>query len=430
MSRSTQIRAYLTFLLTNRRFLAFGLALTFFSSFGQTFFVGVFAIDIRQTFDLTAGGFGLVYSIATLMSGLTLITVGGWIDRTDLRRFASYVCAGLALACVVIAVSPHVIVLLVGLFLLRFAGQGLMGHTAMTSMARYFDHGRGRAMSIAGLGHPLGEAIFPTMGVAMLALLTWRQTWLTYGLVLAVGLIPLILWLLRGQTVRHGRYVVQMRRHADSAGDSGGTTRHPAWAGRQWTRGEVVRDWRFYCILPAALAQAFIVTGLLFHQTILIEAKDWTAPLFASSFVGFAAAQVPASLLSGVLIDRFSARRLMPFLLWPMAIGVVHLVLFDHPAVAFVFMIFAGLTSGMVNNIVGTLWAELYGVQHIGAIRALTSALMVVSTSLSPFGMGWLIDRGVSIEVIALLCVAYIIAAITLVSAALSIDARQKRRAG
>ena len=90
--------SYLDFVKRNARFLAFGVLLNFASSFGQTFFVALSGAEIRATFDLSHGGFGSLYSLATLASGFTLIFVGRKIDDSDLRRYSTLICLGLILS--------------------------------------------------------------------------------------------------------------------------------------------------------------------------------------------------------------------------------------------------------------------------------------------------------------------------------------------
>ena len=49
-----------------------------------------------------------------------------------------------------------------------------------------------------------------------------------------------------------------------------------------------------------------------------------------------------------------------------------------------------------------SLWAEIYGVNYLGSIKALTGSLMVFSTALATVIFGLLIDLGYSIENIAI----------------------------
>jgi len=398
---------YLRFILENRRFLAFGALLSFSSNFGQTYFIALFASHIRGEFALSHGDFGSLYSTATLISALALVWIGRKIDDVDLRLFSALVTAGLAAACFLMASATSVALLFLALLALRLTGQGLMGHTSATSMARYFGNRRGKAISIAFLGYPAGEAVLPLAVVALMVGVGWRQSWVVTGAVLAVMLVPLALWLLKGHGVRHRRYLEDI---------AAGGTDEADGKGRQWSRREVLGDVRFYLVLPAAMAAPFILTGLFFHQVHLAETKGWSLAWLATCFVGYAVAKLATTLFSGPLIDRLGAVRLLPYFLLPLAAGLLALAAFDHPAAALFYLAMAGVTTGASPVVVGAMWAEVYGVAHLGAIRVLSSALMVFSTALSPAALGWLIDSGVSMQAIVLASVGYIVAASALVS--------------
>ncbi len=397
---------YIMFLRENVRFLAFGFILTLSSSFGQTYFIALFSADIRGHFGLSHGDFGMLYSLATLASGLSLVWVGRQIDRVDLRLYTGLVCAGLVASCWFMALVPSIAALVLALFVLRLTGQGLMGHTAITSMARYFDKGRGRAIGIASLGHATGQAVFPLVAVGLIAALGWRQTWGAVGVGLALTLALVVPWLLKGHATRHGE-------HLEQAEQADGT----ATSHRQWSRREVVRDVRFYMVLPAALAAPFILTGLFFHQVHLVQSKGWELTWYAACFVAFSAAAVAAGLLSGPLVDRFGAGRILPWSLLPLGLGLLTLVAFDDAAAAALYLTVAGIAAGASFTVPSAMWAEVYGVAHLGAIRALVSAVVVVSTAVSPAAMGGLIDLGVSMEAIAVIAAVYVGAAAALAAA-------------
>jgi MFS family permease len=401
---------YVRFILENRRFLAFGFLVALFSSFGQTFFISLFSGDIRATFSLTHGEFGYVYAVATLSSGLCLMWLGGKIDRIDLRLYSGLVCGGMVGACFFMAWTPAYLYLIAAIFFLRLAGQGLMSHVSATSMTRYFHEGRGKAISIGSLGHSVGEAMFPLLAVALLAAMGWREAWIVIGIGLGAGLIPLTQWLLRGHGERHEQLVA--------------TTTARLSEGRQWTRSEVLRDPKFYLILTSVLAPSFIITGFFFHQVHLAETKGWSLAWLASCFLGYAATKVVVSLVSGPIVDRFGAWRLFPVFLPPLGVGLLFVVGFDHPMAALAYLVFAGVNGGLNFTIVSAMWAELYGVRHIGAIRATVAALRVFSSALGPAFVGILIDSGVTMENAALICIAYIVAA----SIPIYLAVRSKRR--
>lgn len=402
-----------SFIYANRRFLAFGVLLSLFSSFGQTYFIAMFSAEIRGFFELSHGDFGEIYAYATLASGATLIWLGRKIDHIDLRPYSAAVCVGLAVAALMMYQAASVLMLGLALFTLRLTGQGLMSLTASTSMARYFHQNRGMAIGVASTGYAGGEALFPYMAVILIAAVGWRAAWLSVALGLVLIAVPLVLWSLKGHGERHRRHLAHMAALQDRAESMA----------RQWTRRDMLGDRRFYMLLPAVLAPSFIMTGLFFHQVHLVDVKGWNLAMFATGFVIYAGATVVGALGVGSFVDRVSATRLMRFHLTPLALGLLVLAGFDQPVVMFIYLLLAGLSTGANNTVVAAAWAELYGVAHLGAIRALTSALMVFSTALAPVVMGRMIDAGVSMEQIAALSAAYAVSSMGLVAVAFRQDA-------
>jgi len=263
----------------------------------------------------------------------------------------------------------------------------------VTSMARYFTRDRGKALAMATLGMPAYQAFLPLLVVAGIATIGWRATYVSGGLLLLGIMLPLTLWLLRA---------------GPPAEDVPALLPAGTAAPRRWGQRDVLRDPRFYLVMPAALAPAFIVTGFLFHQVHLVETKGWPLELWASGFAAYAAASLLATLIVGPLIDRFSATALLPFYLPMLAVGLFALALSDEPSAIFVFLGATGVTTGFSMTIIGALWAEIYGVQTIGSIRALSSALMVLASALSPGIMGWMIDAGVTMEDMAWMALVYV----------------------
>jgi len=387
----------LSFLRAHGRLIGFGFFMYFCSSVGQTFFIALFGGELRAAFDLTHGAFGTIYAVATFASAATLVWAGRLIDRLPLAVYAAAVLAGLAGVGLLTAAVWNVAALTVALYGLRLFGQGLAGHAAGTTMARYFEAERGRALGIAVLGLPAGKFVLPLLVVAGLAVAGWREIWVVSGIAL-LALTPLVFVLLKGHGTRDDALKAR-RAAATSEGDADSTL------------GMALRDPGLWLRLPALLAPPAIFTGLVFHQVHLADSKGWSLTLIAGSFTVFAVASVAASVLSGPLVDRLSARRLAPVFLAPIALSCLVLVLGDAPAVAPVFLALLGLGTGISFVLGGALWPELFGTAHLGAIKSFVGAAMVFSTGLAPAVMGVLFDRGYSVESVALACAVYCLAA-------------------
>ena len=377
------------FFLNNIRLILFGFFTAFFSSFGQTFFIALSSADIRSTYSLSHGDFGLLYSSATLTSASLLIWAGRKIDNVDLKLYTTIVCFGLSLACLGMANVNHVFWLFPVIFGLRFMGQGLLGHISSVSMARFFNRNRGKALSLATLGYPLGEAIFPSLTVALIASFGWRQMWAWLGIALLIFLVPLMLWLLKGHKLKKSEFedTSNLKKDLNSV---------------SWTRARVLRDKRFYILLPSFLASSFIGTGFFFHQVHLTEIKSWNLEVFVGFFVIYAITQMLSAMATGLLVDRYTAKYIMRFYLIPAIVGLSFIAVFDSQWAGAVFMALFGITSGAVGIIHGAIWAETYGVANLGAIKAMCTSLMVLSTALSPPIMGIAFDYGISIENVAI----------------------------
>jgi len=401
--------SYLRFMLDNRRLLGFGALLCIASSFGQTYFISFYSAEIKGEFGLTDGEFGMVYSLGTMASAAVLLWTGQLIDKIDLRLYVAAIFSGLAVAALLMSIAQSVFLLVFVVFLLRQCGQGLPGHTAMTSMGRYFEQGRGKAVSIAALGFPIGEALFPILVVLVVAAIGWRESWQIFAGFLVLGIVPLALLLLGDQRKRHADYEAQLAAAEQDARLNG------RGDGASWTRAEVLRDPRLYLVLPALLAPAFIYTGLFFHQIlIVVEIQGWSKTVLAASYPVYAVVTVVSGLVTGVIIDRFGAARVLPWFLWPQTLAVAVLLIGTEPALLWVYMILTGVGTGAAHTLLSAFWPEVYGRRHLGAIRAMATSMMVLSSAASPAAMGLLFDMGLSLHVVGGMLIGYALLAILL----------------
>jgi len=378
---------YLQFARKERRILSFGLSFTFMSSFGQTFLISLFVPYFLKSFSLSNATFGSMYSAATLISAGTLPYVGKWIDHIPLRKYSLIVATGLLVASLTLALSWHIAILFVGIVLLRISGQGLSSHTARTTMARYFEYQRGKALSIASLGYPIGEGILPATITGLLGIFSWHTTWGIIVLFIGIIFLPWV-WL-----------ILNKREYSLVDEESSDKKTESSWPIYRM----LLKDYRFWLVTPAVLLPPFWITGLFLYQVSVAEQLGWSATLIASAFIGFAGGRVASSLSIGPAIDRVSAETIFPFYILPFGIGL--LFAFYHPGnwSAFAYMIFVGITLGIGSNIKSALWAELYGTEFLGTIRSLFSSLMVFSTAMSPFLMGWAIDHNMAMESIIMI---------------------------
>ncbi len=402
------MKSFLPLIRSEWRLLSFGFAMTFASSFGQTYFIALFGGEIRADLGLSHGEFGAVYSAATLVSALLLLKTGALIDRMDLRRYAYLAIFTLAAGGLLLSVASSMALLFLAMLVMRQAGQGHVGMAGATAMVRYLPHEKGKANALSGIGYSASEAILPSLVVALLAVVGWRASWVVWSLTLAVALPLAVHFLLRGHQQRHENYLQALQAPAGTEGDSSTPGQ------RQWTRDEMLRDPLFYQFMPVLLAQPMLFTGFMFHQVHLVEAKGWSLVVWGSLYTLYALTSVIMKLFTGILADRFGAIRLVPFVSLPMAVGLAILGSADGLWVAVIFLVLLAITIGSYATLSSPFFAEKYGTLHMGSIKSVTTAAMVFSSAIAPVLMGWLIDAGVSMETQAWASVAYVLAATAL----------------
>jgi len=383
----------------NKKIIIFGFIFTFFSSFGQSFFLGLFNAPIRNELGITHGQFGSIYAIATIFSSLLFIWVGKKIDDFRLLNYSFFVIITLFLSTLFFSFINSIYLLAVGIFLMRFSGQGLMGHTSTTAISRYFDKSRGRALSTIWFGMSTAEFIFPVLIIYFLTIYSWRSVWQGISIIVIV-ILPLII----NFTIKK----INFESREDDLEEK------PKTKIRSWKRTEVLKDFRFYIISSNMLAMPWIFTGMAVYQSFISDSKLWEVYTIPKAFMVFSITSIITLFSSGFLVDKFTSRKLIPIMNIPLLLAMVVLFYSKQEISAYFFLGLIGISNGFGNILGSSTWAEIYGVKYIGSIKALTTAFMVFSTALGTAVFGVLIDKGFTIENIAFICGTYIIISISI----------------
>ena len=379
---------------TNKKVLIFGFIFTFFSSFGQSFFLGLFNPSIRVELDITHGQFGTIYAVATICSSVVLIWFGKKIDEFKLFNYSLIVIIILFSSSFLFSLINNIYFLMIAIFLMRFSGQGLMSHTATTTITRYFTKSRGKALSVGWFGLSTAEFILPVLIVYLLSITAWQNIWISISILVLIFLPLISFFLIK-------KLDFDTREQVDP-------TDSEIKEIKQWKRIEVIKDYRFYIVCLNMLAMPWIATGVFVYQSFITEAKEWGSFVIAQSFMVYSILSVLTLLGSGFLIDKFTSRKLLIFMNIPLLISMLVLFYLDISISAFIFLGLIGISNGLANVLGSSTWAEIYGVKYIGSIKALTTALMVFSTAFGTALFGLLIDKGFTIEQIAVISFVYI----------------------
>ena len=282
---------------------------------------------------------------------------------------------------------------------MRFSGQGMMSHTATTTISRYFTKSRGKALSTGWFGLSTAEFILPVLMIYLLSIINWKIIWI-YISILVLIFLPIISFYLIKNLNFDSRETSEKNENFKNI--------------KNWTRLEVVKDYRFYIICMNMLAMPWIATGVFVYQSFILSSKGWGPYIIAQSFMVYSITSVITLFVAGFLIDKFTSRKLLIYMNVPLLLSAGVLFYFKNPVSSFFFLGLIGISNGLANVLGSSTWAEIYGVRHIGSIKALTTALMVFATAFGTALFGFLIDKGLSIENISIISGTYIFSSIIL----------------
>ena len=373
----------------------FGFIFTFFSSFGQSFFLGLFNAPIRNELGISHGQFGNIYATATICSSLLLIWAGKKIDDYRILNYSLFVIILLFLSALFFSFINSFYFLALGIFLMRFSGQGLMSHTSTTTISRFFERTRGKALSTAWFGLSTAEFILPVFATYLLAVYSWRSVWQGIA-ILVIIFLPIVIL----NTIKS----IQL----DSREESKNYDNKKIEI-KSWRRRDVIKDYRFYIVSLNMLAMPWIATGVFVYQSFISDSKMWETYTIPKAFMVYSITSIVTLFISGFLVDKFTGRKLILFMNIPLLLAMFTLFQFNHEIFAYIFLGLIGISNGLANILGSSTWAEIYGVKYIGSIKALTTAFMVFSTAFGTAVFGLLIDNGFTIENIAFTGAIYIL---------------------
>jgi predicted MFS family arabinose efflux permease len=384
----------------NKKVIIFGFIFTFFSSFGQSFFLGLFNAPIRNELGISHGQFGSIYASATIISSLFLIWIGKKIDDYRILNYSFFVVILLFASSLFFSFINNIYFLAVAIFLMRLSGQGLMSHTSTTTISRFFERSRGKALSTIWFGLSTAEFILPVLVTYFFLIYSWRTVWQGIAILIILFLPFVILNTIKSINL-YSREV-----------DNNPTLLKTKI--KNWRRRDVIKDYRFYIVSLNMLAMPWIATGIFVYQSFITDSKMWAIYTIPKAFMIYSIASIFTLFLSGFLVDKFTGRKLILFMNIPLLLAMFVLFKFNNEFIAYIFLGLIGVSNGLANILGSSTWAEIYGVKYIGSIKALTTAFMVFSTAFGTAIFGLLIDNGFTIEDIALLGGAYIVISLIL----------------
>jgi MFS family permease len=357
----------------------------FSSAPGQSFVFSVFIDDLIEDTGLNRTAISLLYAVGTGISAFMVFTVSRLADRFGARTTLISAALGLGLACFAMSQAREALVIFVAFAALRALGQGSLTINATLLTAQWFIVRRGQAMAIMGLGFPLSLAILPPVCRALIDSIGWRETYMILGAMVWLLVLPPAIFVAKERPEDVGLY-------PDGAAQPPARESAARALGHQ-APAAVLTSVRFWLLAIPLATPGLITTGLIFHQTAIMQEQGLSPAVAAGIFVPIAACSAGMSLISGWAVDRTGPKPVFTAGMTTLTLAMLLLLLVNSLVMAIVYAMFIGLTQGATRIVNSVIWAHFYG--RIGLGRVQGSAVMVgiTGSALGPLPLAWLAGR-------------------------------------
>jgi len=387
------------FLFKHPHILSFGAFQIFFSAPGQTFLIAQFVAPIFEEMGFSRSMFAGLYSAATLLAALFLNPSGRLIDRYPPQKIIRWITVLMAIGCWILAGAQNIAMLFFAFFILRLVGQGVFSLTASTLIVKSFEKNRGKAMGIVTLGFPISEAIYPTFAIFLLGVIGWRMSYVVFGLLNLIVMLPLQLYLLGKSNIRPGHFL-----SGEASINPQRLPGHPEERKfkpqKDKPLGEALHDIKFYLILASSCIPPMVVTGLFFHQKSLFDSNHWMISLAATGLVFYAIAKAVSSVTCGFIVDKFGPMKPFVGLITMLGVGTYLAAQGGPTPVIFLYYAIIGTALGFSSPVSNVIWPYFYGTKYMGSIKGFVATFRNGFTAFGPLPIAIALDAGITINTI------------------------------
>ncbi|WP_040606973.1 MFS transporter [Salsuginibacillus kocurii] len=368
----------------------------FLSGPGQTYSVSIFIDAYVEEFGWSRSLVSGLYSGATFASGLLMIYMGRMVDRFGQRWMSVAAGTMLGIACLINSWIMGPIMLLLGFFMIRLFGQGVMELVPNTLVPQWFEKKRGRAFAYMEVGGFVSSAALPPLNVWLIAQFGWDGAWQFWALILLVTYVPFALLLIRNRPEDYGLEPdtgqTLHRKNEETAVAKEPDTTAEASAKNDWTLQQAMRSCTFWGVLFCIGVPALVNTGLTFHMVSILGEQGLSRGESAFILSMMAMISFPVSFMAGFMIERLSVHRLFAFVFVLEAVALLSLLFTTSFAGAAAFGILRGVAGGFGTICIAMIIPTFFGRTHLGSLKGAGMTTTVIASSLGPLPFGLAFD--------------------------------------
>ena len=331
---------------------------------------GLFIPSMSKDLGLSQVYFGWAYSARLIGFSLTGWYLGRLIDRHGAR--IPLAVAGVFLGCVMAGLAAleqgwQLISLYFLLGVIGLEGGGGNLYQAVP-LSRWFLKKRGKAMSMATLGTPIGILLYSPVTEYLIGTYGWRSCWLILGSSGSVIVVLVALWLIRKDPQCMG-----LRPDGEAVMDSVSGRSGARWrqtpVEHAWSLKDVVRIRTFWALVTVhGLRMLSASTMMVFRIPFFID-HGVSSKLVAWAISIEAVIASFASILAGRAVDRFNSQMVVVFALLVFIATFIVTINFTTTLHVFLATALYGISASAYVVAQNALWPDYFGSAHIGSIR-------------------------------------------------------------
>ncbi|ALC83576.1 MULTISPECIES: MFS transporter [Bacillus] len=300
---------------------------------------GAFIEPWEKEFSMDRGSISLISMVSFVVYGISQPVIGRLVDQLGSRLILSFstLLVGISIFLTYFVTSSWQLFLLYGIVVSIGVG-GVSNVTATVVVTNWFNEKRGIAFGIMEAGFGAGQMLLVPGSLMLINWLDWKLTVVILGLFLMVTVFPIVLLFLRNHPEERGLQPIGGSNKEKNRVKFSTEEKVPYW--------HLFRMREFWFLILPFLVCGFTTTGLMdTHLIPFSHDHGFSTGVTSAAISLLAAFNIAGILVSGVVADRWSSRKML-YLLY--AIRAVSLLVLIYSHESFLLLIFAVL-FGLVD---------------------------------------------------------------------------------
>ncbi|OBA03778.1 MFS transporter [Bacillus subtilis] len=299
---------------------------------------GAFVEPWEQQFSMDRGTISLISTMSFIVYGISQPIIGRLVDKWGARAVLSWsaLLTGVSIFLTYFVTLPWQLFLLYGLGVSLGVG-GASNVAASVLVVNWFSKKRGLAFGIMEAGFGAGQMLLVPGSLMLIHWFSWKLTVVVLGLLLMVIVFPAALLMLRNNPSEKNAEPIGGQ--ADSEKETEPKTTALSVMG-------MFRMKPFWFLMLPFLICGFTTVGLMDTHLIPFSHDHGFSTTVTSAAVSLLAGfNIAGILLSGIVADRWSSRKILCFLYAVRALSIVILIYSHEPYLLLAFAILFGLVD-------------------------------------------------------------------------------------